>query len=113
MNNFSLAALGSPPPAYERLRDRLCQTSWICQGTLVCRPLLRRVGGRQIQKGPYYLWTTKVDGRTVCQSLSKAQFQAVGRAIANYRQLQKTLQRMHALSFKTILRTIPGVKQRK
>lgn len=113
MNISSLAALGSPPPAYERLRDRLHQTSWICQGTLVCRPLLRRVGGRLVKKGPYYLWTTKVGGRTVCQSLSKAQYQTVGQAIAAYRQLQKTLQQMHAFSFKTILKTIPGVKQRK
>ena len=113
MNTSSLPALGSLPPAYERLRDRLHQTSWICQGTLVCRPLIRRRGARQVKKGPYYLWTTKVDGRTVCQSLSKAQFQAVGQAIANYRQLRKTLQRMHAFSFRTILKTIPGVKQRK
>jgi len=113
MNTSNLAALGALPPAYQRLQDQLHQTSWICQGTLVCRPLIRRVDGRQVKKGPYYLWTTKVKGRTVCRSLSEAQYQALTQAIANYRQLQKTLQRMHALSFKTILKNIPGVKQRK
>jgi hypothetical protein len=109
----TLADLGPPPPAYQRLQDQLRQTSWICQGTVVARPLIRRLRGRQVKKGPYYLWTAKVQGRTVCLALSKAQYRVLAQAIANYRQLQKTLERMQALSLKCVLKNIPGVKKRK
>ena len=101
------------PPAYERLRGELAQSSWICHGSLVCRPLIRRVAGRKVNKGPYYLWTAKVRSKTVCVSLSKAQYQYLAQAIANNRRIQKTLQRMQQLTLKTILKKVPGVKKRK
>ncbi len=113
MNPPTLADLGPPPAAYQRLQDQLCRTSWICQGTLVSRPLIRRIRGRQVKKGPYYLWTCKVKGRTVCRALSKAQYRTLAQAIANHRKVQKTLGRMHSFSLKTILKSIPGVKKRK
>jgi len=113
MNPPTLADLGPSPPAYQRLQDQLRRTSWICQGTVVSRPLLRRIRGHQVNKGPYYLWTCKVKGRTVCLALSKEQYRILAQAIANHRQLQKTLERMHAISLKTILKNIPGVKKRK
>jgi len=109
----SLAHLGTPPPAYLRLQDQLRQTSWICQGTVVSRPLIRRIRGRKLKKGPYYLWTCKVKGRTVCVALSKAQHQALAQAIASNRQLQKTLERMQAFTLKSVLEKLPGVKKRK
>lgn len=109
----SLAQLGVPPPPYQRLQDQLRQTSWVCQGTVVARPLLRRVGGRSVKRGPYYLWTCKVKGRTLCVALSKAQYQVLTQAIANHRRLQRTLERMQALTLKTILKKVPGVKKRK
>jgi len=105
--------LGPPPAAYQRLQSQLAQTSWICQGTLVCRPLLRRVGGRELKKGPYYLWTSKVKTKTVCLALSKAQYHLLKQAIAHNRRLQKTLQRMHSLTLKTVLKNVPGVIKRK
>jgi hypothetical protein len=75
--------------------------------------LIRRQRGRWIKKGPYYLWTCKVKGRTVCVSLSKAQYQVLGQAIAGQRRLQKTLERMQALTLQRILKIVPGVKKRK
>ena len=42
----TLANLGTPPPAYQRLQNQLRQTSWICQGTVVARALRRRIRGR-------------------------------------------------------------------
>jgi len=109
----TLAALGAPPPAYRHLRDQLGQTPWVCHGSVVSRPLIRRVRGRKVKKGPYYLWTCKVKGRTVCRALSKAQHEAVAQAIANHRRLQKTLERMQAFTLKTILKKVPGVRTRK
>ncbi len=105
--------LGPPPPAYQRLQKQLAQTSWICQGTLVCRPLIRRVAGRKLKKGPYYLWTSKVNAKTVCVALSQAQYRLLARAIAKNRRLQKTLEQMHRLTFKTVLEKVPGVARRK
>lgn len=113
MNSPSLADLGLPTAAYKQLQQRLARTSWICHGTLVCRPLIRRVGGRPVKKGPYYLWTCKVNGRTQSLALSQAQYHLLAQAIANRRKLQQTIDRMGALSLKTILKTIPGVKKRK
>jgi hypothetical protein len=105
--------LGAPPPAYQRLQQALGQTGWICHGTLVCRPLWRRIGGRRVKKGPYYLWTCKVKARTLCLALSQAQYQVLAQAIENNRRLHKTLERMQALTLKTILRKVPGVRKRK
>lgn len=105
--------LGPPPPAYQRLQNQLAQTPWICQGTLVCRPLIRRVAGHQVQKGPYYLWTSKLKAKTVSVALSKAQYRVLAQAIANNRRLHKTLERMRTLTFKTVLKKVPGVTRRK
>ena len=113
MNSPTLADLGLPPAAYLQLQHQLARTSWICHGTLVCRPLIRRVGGRRRKKGPYYLWTCKVRGRTQSVALSQGQYHLLAQAIANRRKLQQTLDRMCTLSLKTILKTIPGVKKRK
>jgi len=108
-----VADLGPPPLAYQRLQAQLRQLGWVCHGTVVCRPLIRRVAGRTVKKGPYYLWTCKVNGRTVCRSLSQAQHQVLIQAIENNRQLQKILQQMQALTLKTILKKVPGVRKRK
>jgi len=110
---LNLTDLGPPPPAYQRMQARLAQTSWICRGTLVCRPLLREHRGRTVPKGPYYLWTAKVKGKTISVALSKAQHRLLAQGIENDRRMQKILQRMEALTMKTILRKVPGVKKRK
>ncbi len=104
--------LGPWPPAYQRLRRQLGQTPWICQGTVVCRPLIHRVQGRRVKKGPYYLWTCKVDGQTRCVALSKLQYQVVARAIENNRQLHQVVARMQAMTLKIIRQKVPGVKTR-
>ncbi len=109
----TLADLGPPPPAYQRLQDQLRPTSWICQGSVVSRPLLRRQGGRWVPKGPYYLWTCKVKGRTVCVSLSKPQYQLLAQAIKNNRRLQRTIEQMQAWTRQYVLTKVPGVKKRK
>jgi len=110
---LTLAALGHPPPAYQQLQNQLRRVGWLCQGTVVSRPLIRRVRGRIVKKGPYYLWTCKVKGRTVCRALSQAQYQVLAQAIANHRRLQSTVERMQAFSLKTILKKVPGVRKRK
>lgn len=109
----TLADLGPVPPRYEQWRQQLASIPWMCHGTVVCRPLRRQRRGRTVAHGPYYLWTCKEKGRTVCVAVSPAQAQLLRQAIANQRRGQKILHRLQALTLKTILRKVPGVKKRK
>jgi hypothetical protein len=120
MKNISLspppppwAALGPLPPTYQRLQARLSQIQWIAQGTVVCRPLVRWVRGRKVKKGPYYLWTCKVRGKTLCLALSRPQYQLLAKAIDQNRQVQTVLRRMQTITLKAVLQKLPGVKKRK
>lgn len=79
----------------------------------MARPLIRRVRGRTVKKGPYYLWTAKTKGKTVCVALSQAQYELLSQAIENNRRLLQTLEQMQALTLKTILKKVPGVRKRK
>jgi hypothetical protein len=105
--------LGTLPQPYAKLWAPLAQPGWICQGTVVCRPLRRRVGGRWVQKGPYYLWTGKRHGQTVCHALSKAQYDVAQKAIAANRRVMETLAKLQTLTLARILNTVPGVQKRK
>ena len=112
MKNIT-SQLPAPPPAYQGWAAQLGRAGWICQGTVVCRGLRRRQQGRWVVKGPYYLWTCKVAGKTVAQALSHQQYRVLQKVIAANRHIQKTLARMHRLTLETILKTVPGVKRRK
>jgi hypothetical protein len=52
-------------------------------------------------------------GKTVCLALSRPQYQLLAQAIKNNRHAQNLLERMQALTRKTILRKVPGVRKRK
>jgi len=105
--------LGPPPAAYRKLLARLAATRWFCSGTVVCRPLRRQVRGHWVTKGPYYLWTGKRSGKTVCHALSQRQYQAVKAAIQTNRQILATLAQLQALTLATIRKKVPGVQKRK
>ena len=105
--------LGSAPPAYARLLAQLSRAGWICHGTVVCRPLRRRVSGKWVKKGPYYLWTGKRQGKTICYALSKAQYDLAKGAIAANRQVMQILAKLHAITLERIRTKVPGVLKRK
>lgn len=107
------APLGLPPPAYRKWTVRLASTGWICQGSVVSRTLRRQVAGVWLDKGPYYFWTCKVAGRTVCRALSRPQYEYLKRAIAANRQLMKTVAKMQTSSLDAIMKNVPGVSKRK
>ncbi len=46
-------------------------------------------------------------------ALSRLQYQLLAEAIANNRRFQKIVERMQALTMKTIVNKVPGVKKRK
>lgn len=105
--------LGSQPLPYTGLLRQLSQPGWICQGTVVCRPLRRRIKGRWVNKGPYYLWTGKREGKTICFALSKAQYQVAKKSIAANRRVMKILARLQAMTLERIRKQVPGVSKRK
>jgi hypothetical protein len=106
-------ALGLPPNAYTRLVRPLAHLGWICQGTVVRRSLRRKVGGQWVNKGPYYLWTGKRQGKTVCYALSKAQYEVAKQAIAAHRRVLQTLAKLQTRTLEQILKNVPGVQKRK
>ena len=105
--------LGSLPRGYARRLAALAQAGWFCHGTVVARPLRRKVAGRWIKKGPYYLWTGKSQGRTICYALSQEQYQAAKQAIAANRKVTETMARLQPRTLKEILTKLPAVRKRK
>jgi len=63
--------------------------------------------------GPCFQWTRKVKGKTVSVALSRDQFEALDRAIQNWRQAQKLLKEMQKLSREEIFTELPGTNRRK
>lgn len=108
-----LSALGAQPAAHTRLLTQLQAAQWLCQGTVVCRPLRRKVAGRWVEKGPYYLWTGKLQGKTVCHALSKAQYELAKQAITANRRITDSLSKLQTITLQTILKKVPGVQRRK
>jgi hypothetical protein len=105
--------LGPCPAPYAQLLARLAQAGWFCQGTVVRRPLRRKIGGRWVQKGPYYLWTGKRQGKTVCYALSREQYEVAQGALAANRTVMATLTKLQTMTLERILKKVPGVRKRK
>jgi hypothetical protein len=90
---------------YGQLRGRLVKLGWISQGYVQ-----NRGPGAG---GPCYQWTRKVKAKTVSVALSQEQYAALKQAIENWREAQKILQQMQALSREVIFGTLPNPPRRK
>lgn len=101
-----------PPPAYRQQAANLARTGWICQGSVVSRTLRRQVAGVWCEKGPYYYWTCKVGGKTVCRALSQEQYVQIKAAIEANRRLMSAIAKIQRETLDTILAGVPGVPKR-
>jgi hypothetical protein len=90
---------------YGKLRSQLVELEWISEGYVQ-----NRGPGAG---GPCYQWTRKVKGKTVSVALSKEQFEALSKAIENWKKAKKILKRMQQLSREEIFVNIEGTKRRK
>src|SRR2546423_2673908 len=90
---------------YRALLQQLSGIGWITEGYAQNRG--RGAGG------PCFQWTRKVKGKTVSVALSQEQFQALERAIQNWRWAQSLLKEMQRLSREEIFTQLPGTKRRK
>ena len=91
--------------AYDRLRAQLGQAGWISEGYVQDRG--------PGAGGPCYQWTRKVKGKTVSVALSRAQYEWLREAIAQWRTVQSTLREMQRLSREVLFTTVPHPPRRK
>lgn len=91
---------------YDRLRQRLSQVGYISQGSVLERSVA--TSGRS-----GYQWTRKVARKTVTVALSQEQYTAMKAAVANQRQLMKTIRKMEQLSRQILFRGLPDTRRRK
>jgi hypothetical protein len=90
---------------FEKLRAQLSKVSWISDGSVEHRE--PGTGGAP------YQWTRKVNGKTVCVTLSKEQFEWLKVAIANWRALQETIRKIQRLSREELFTALPNPIRRK
>jgi hypothetical protein len=86
---------------------------YILQGSVVRRNLRRRARGVIKTYGPYYLWTRKVNNKTVTLALTTEQAQIMRDAIRRNRRLEQRLTDLRSLSEQIIRAITPCVAKRK
>lgn len=99
--------------AFNRQLEEVYPDGYILQGSVIRRTLQRRVGTELKTYGPYYLWTRKVNAKTVTIALTEEQAQIIRQAITRNRQLEGRIDRLRSLSEKIIIAVSPSVTKRK
>ena len=107
------ATIAALQARYEKCAHSLTAIGPICQGTVIKRNDVRQRGGKTKTYGPYYLWTRKLEGKTLSIAISEQQYDLLKQAIANQNKLDKILAKMRSLTQEIILTSTPGVKKRK
>jgi hypothetical protein len=93
--------------------DALRPEGYVLQGSVVKRYLQRRVKGASKTYGPYYLWTRKLNNKTVTHALTNDQADIIQKAIRTHRRLERRLAVLRTLSEQIILAITPCVSKRK
>ena len=98
---------------YNQCVEGIAPEGYVLQGSVVQRHL-HRTGSRGSKAyGPYFLWTCKVDNKTVTHALTREQAQIIEQAICANRQLEQRLAKLRALSQQIIFAITPCVARRK
>ena len=93
------------PIRYRQLQRQLTSIGYLSQGSV-----FERTPGQQ---GSRYVWTRKLNAKTVTVALSKEQYHWLKEAVNNQRQLQKIVAAMQRLSRQILFETLPSVPRRK
>jgi spermidine synthase len=86
---------------------------YILQGSVVRRNLRRRARGVIKTYGPYYLWTRKVNNKTVTRALTIEQARIIRDAIRRNHKMEQRLADLRYLSEQIIESITPCVAKRK
>ncbi|PYT79158.1 MAG: hypothetical protein DMG41_38960 [Acidobacteria bacterium] len=104
---------------YVRLKTRLREIGFICEGTLVERwmqcgkPNCACATDRASRHGPYYQLSWKEKGKTVSRRLPAEHATLYRQWIANRQRLQSIIQQMHGVSQKAHRHLLPAEKTKK
>jgi virulence-associated protein VapD len=90
---------------YRKLQQRLARIGYLSQGSAIKR--------KPEQQGSRYIWTRKVQAKTVTVALSKEQYEWLRRAVSNRRKLERIVQEMQRCSRKILFETLPQPHRRK
>ena len=94
---------------FDKHQGKLSKLPWIVQGSVV--EIAPPPGAPRAK--PRYIWTRKVNQKTVTVSLSKQQYKAFMKAIEANRKVEKTLRDLRTISQNVLLESLPGVQKRK
>jgi virulence-associated protein VapD len=90
---------------YRQLQRQLSRIGYLSQGSVIERS--------PTQQGSHYIWTRKVQAKTVTVALSKQQYDWLRQAVGNQREMQRIVGQMQKLSRKILFQTLPGPSRRK
>jgi virulence-associated protein VapD len=99
------AATLRPDADYRKLQQRLTRIGYLSQGSAIKR--------KPGQQGSRYIWTRKVQAKTVTVALSREQYEWLRRAVSNQRELERIVQQMQRCSRKILFETLPQPHRRK
>jgi hypothetical protein len=98
---------------FNKQRDKLLPAGYVLHGSVVKRYLQRPRRGVSTTYGPYYLWTRKIENKTVTCALTAAQAKIIQEAIQRNRQLEQCVTQLQALSEQILFAITPCVAKRK
>jgi len=98
---------------FNKQMDELRPEGYVLQGSVVKRYLQRPAPGASKPYGPYYLWTRKINNKTVTHALTADRAETIQAAIRRNRQWEQRIARLRALSEQIILAITPCVAKRK
>ena len=87
------------------MQRQLGRIGYLSQGSVIER--------LPTQQGSRYIWTRKVQAKTVTVALSKQQYQWLRCAVANQRKLQRIVGLMQKRSRRILFETLPEPSRRK
>jgi hypothetical protein len=98
--------------SFNRQMEQVRPEGYILQGSVVRRSLHRPAGEGMKTYGPYYLWTRKINNKTVTRALTADKARIIREAIQRNRQLQQQLDKLRSLSEQIIDAVSPCVARR-
>ena len=103
--NLAVKTATQRQPKYRELQRQLARLGYVSQGSV-----FERASGQQ---GSRYVWTRKVQAKTVTVALSEEQYHWLRQAVANQRKLDNIVAQLQILSRQILFQTVPGVVRRK
>ena len=107
-----MAPLNQLLRSFNKQAGEIQPEGYILQGSVMRRNLQRQVGAASRTYGPYYLWTRKIDNKTVTRALTAEQAKIIGEAIQRNGELERRLTRLRLLSEQIVMAISPGVVKR-